>query len=65
MYLSLSPTKFRDMVKDKRMPQPREADDRLIWDIDDLDLAFKSLPQRGGNNQTFGARSGNSWDDYK
>ncbi len=63
IYLSLSPSKFRDMVQDGRMPQPREADSRLIWDVEELDAAFKALPRRGGDVLTFGA-NGDSWDDY-
>lgn len=65
VYLSLSPTKFREMVADGRMPQPREADTRLIWDIEELDSAFKALPRRGGEDRVFGKSSGNSWDDYE
>ena len=65
VYLSLSPTKFRQMVEDSRMPQPREADTRLIWDVEELDTAFKSLPRRGGDAGTFGSGGGDSWDDYE
>ena len=64
VYLSLSPSKFRDMVQDGRMPQPREADTRLIWDVEELDIAFKALPRRGGDLRTFGAANSDSWDDY-
>jgi excisionase family DNA binding protein len=65
VYLSLSPTKFREMVADGRMPQPRVADGRLIWDVQELDAAFKALPRRGGENSMFGAKLGDSWDDYE
>jgi hypothetical protein len=64
VYLSLSPTKFRAMVDDGRMPQPREADDRLIYDVEELDAAFKALPRRGGEDRVFGKAAGSSWDDY-
>ena len=65
VYLSLSPTKFRNMVADGRMPQPRVADSRLIWDIEELDLAFKSLPRRGDEGATTGGGSGDSWEDFQ
>jgi hypothetical protein len=43
VYPSLSPTFFRKLVEDKRMPRPRR-----VWDMDELDLAFKALPREGG-----------------
>jgi excisionase family DNA binding protein len=62
VYLSLSPTKFRQMVADGRMPQPRMVDGRLIYDIEDLDAAFKELPRRGDAAAEFDR--GDSWHDY-
>ncbi len=53
------------MVDDGRMPQPRVADDRIIYDVEELDAAFKTLPRRGGEDQVFGGNSSNSWDDYE
>jgi excisionase family DNA binding protein len=64
VYLSLSPSKFRSMVDDKRMPQPRVADGRNIWDVEELDVAFKCLPRKGGEEATFGGSGGDSWDDF-
>lgn len=45
VYLSLSPTTFRGLVKNGDMPRPRIIGARRIWDIDELDLAFKALPK--------------------
>jgi hypothetical protein len=47
IYVSLGATKFRELVKDGRMPKPRLIDGRRVWDVDDLDAAFKSLPVDG------------------
>ena len=34
-----------------RMPRPRLADGRRIWDVEELDLAFKALPREGGDDR--------------
>lgn len=47
VYLSLSPSFFRSLVKDGDMPRPRVIGTRRIWDVDDLDAAFKALPREG------------------
>ena len=57
VYLSFSPSFFRKLVADRRMPRPRLADGRRIWDVEELDLAFKSLPREGGEI--------NPWDELK
>lgn len=48
-YVGVSPSKFDEMVKDGRMPQPREIDGRVVWDRLELDLAFSALPHRGAH----------------
>ena len=66
VYLSLSPSFFRKLVQEKRMPRPRLADGRRIWDVDELDLAFKALPREGGEGEAiFADGKGNSWADFK
>ena len=30
------------------MPRPRLLNGRRVWDIDEIDAAFKSLPRDGG-----------------
>lgn len=57
-YLGLGETKFHEMVADGRMPRPRIADGKRLWDVDELDVAFKNLPREGGE------RPASSWDDY-
>ena len=39
-YVGVSPSKFDQLVADGRMPQPKQIDGRLVWDIRALDLAF-------------------------
>jgi len=50
-YLSLSLTKFREMVKREEMPKPRIAGRCIIWDVEELDAAFRELPREGEVNQ--------------
>lgn len=57
LYVGLGVTKFGALVKDRRMPPPRIIDGRRIWDVDDLDAAFKEFPYEGGEPKH------NSWDD--
>jgi predicted DNA-binding transcriptional regulator AlpA len=44
MYLGISPSKFDEMVADRRAPQPRLIDNRKVWDIHELDASFDELP---------------------
>ena len=60
IYIGLGASKFSELVKDGRMPRPRVIDSRRIWDVDDIDAAFKALPIEGEANDS--ARP-NSWDD--
>lgn len=46
-YVGISPTKFDAMVDDGRMPKPKRADGRKLWDVRALDLAFDGLPDDG------------------
>ena len=43
--IGVSASKFRTPVKDGRMPLPRRIDGRTVWDVDELRVAFKALPQ--------------------
>ncbi len=65
IYLSLSPSFFRRLVDRGVMPRPRVAGGRRIWDVEELDLAFKALPREGGDEALFGGEGGNSWADYQ
>lgn len=55
-YIRCSQTKFDEMVKDGRMPQPRQIDRARIWDIRELDHYFELLPQAG-------IEEPNEWDE--
>jgi predicted DNA-binding transcriptional regulator AlpA len=55
--IGVSASKFRALVKDKRMPSPRRLDGRNIWDVDELRAAFKALPHEGEREMS------NSWAD--
>ena len=66
VYLSLSPSFFRQLVEQKLMPRPRLAGGRRIWDVEELDLAFKALPREGGDTEPiFVAGQADSWVDFK
>ena len=66
VYLSLSPSFFRKLVSEGRMPRPRIAGGRRIWDVDELDLAFKGLPREGGEvDPIFTSGEADSWADFK
>ena len=66
VYLSLSPSFFRKLVGDGRMPRPRVIGERRIWDVEELDLAFKALPREGGDGEpVFETDEADSWADYK
>jgi predicted DNA-binding transcriptional regulator AlpA len=55
-YIGVSPSKFDEMVKDGRMPQPKRIDGRCVWHIRQLDLAFERLPGGADDDR-------NEWDD--
>jgi len=48
-YVSLSPTKFADLVRAGRAPRPRQIDRRKAWDIRELDRFVDALPYEGGD----------------
>lgn len=47
LYVGLGATKFGELVKAGVMPKPRRIGSSRLWDIDDLDAAFKALPLEG------------------
>ena len=65
IYLSLSPSFFRKLVEQGRMPRPRLIDDHRVWDVEELDLAFKALPREGGEHKPIFDASGDSWADFE
>jgi predicted DNA-binding transcriptional regulator AlpA len=40
VYVGVSPTKFDQMVADKRMPPPKSIDGCAIWDLWEVDLVL-------------------------
>jgi hypothetical protein len=62
VYLSLSPTMFRSLVKAGEMPRPRIIHGRRVYDIDDLDLAFKTFPKEDSPG---GCRELDTWADVR
>lgn len=48
-YIGVGPTLFDEMVDDGRMPKPKRANSRVIWDRIALDAAFSDLPGEDGN----------------
>lgn len=65
VYISLSPSFFRRLVQQGVMPRPRVAGRRRIWDIEELDAAFRTLPREGDDEAIFGYDSRDSWADYE
>lgn len=54
--IGVSAAFFDRLVKDGRMPQPREVDGRVLWDSEELRAAWRALPRRG-------ERLANPWDE--
>ena len=51
VYLSLSPSFFRQLVEANKMPRPRLVEKRRVFDIEDLDAALKAFPREGGDQE--------------
>jgi len=49
-YVGVSMSKFDLLVKDGRMPRPREIDGCRVWDRLALDAAFDDLPDSAAAN---------------
>jgi hypothetical protein len=45
-YVRVGTTLFDEMVADGRMPPPRIANGKTIWDQEEVYAAFKALPHR-------------------
>jgi predicted DNA-binding transcriptional regulator AlpA len=53
-YVGISSTLFDELVKDGRMPKPKQINTRVLWDLFDLNEAFDALPNQLERNP---------WDD--
>lgn len=56
-YIGVSPSKFDEMIKDQRMPGPVHIDNRKVWDVREIDLAFDELPRDD-------AEKDRSWEEF-
>ena len=54
--IGVSATFFDRLVKDGRMPAPRDVDGRVLWDSDEVRSAWRAIPRRGQ------AEARNPWD---
>lgn len=59
-YVGVSPSMFDLMVKDERMPKPRKAGARVLWDRDELTAYFRALRRDGEETVP-----GNSFSDWQ
>jgi len=49
-WVGVSPSLFDQMVKDGRMPAPKQVNSRNVWIRTALDLALQSLPDKQAAN---------------
>lgn len=45
-YVGISPSLFDQMVAHGRMPSPKMINSRRVWDRQELDVAFDTLPRK-------------------
>jgi predicted DNA-binding transcriptional regulator AlpA len=62
VYVGVSPSYFDGLVEQRIMPQPRLLGSRIVWDIDELDLAFQRLPRKG---EALPKLTADSWRDFR
>lgn len=43
-FIDVSPSKFDELVKDGRMPKPKQIDARRVWSRISIEKAFANLP---------------------
>lgn len=53
MYIGVGATKFDELVNDGRMPKPKRVDNRKVWDVRKLDVAFEALPDEDSGGSTW------------
>jgi predicted DNA-binding transcriptional regulator AlpA len=62
-YVSVSPTKFDEMVRNGSMPKPKRLSGRRkAWDVRGLDAAIDNLPDAANDNNN---NDNTSWDDFR
>lgn len=57
--IGVSATTFDSLVVQRLMPTPRLINSRKVWDVDELRVAFKSLPKDGDPS-----KGTDSWADF-
>jgi predicted DNA-binding transcriptional regulator AlpA len=58
-YIGVGTSMFYALVKSSRMPAPRMIGACRVWDVEELDAAFKSLPVEGEHQEI------NTWADLE
>lgn len=54
IYVGIGTTLFQDLMAAGLMPRPRLARGRKVWDVDELDAAFRALPRDGEHSNVEG-----------
>ena len=49
LYLAISPSKFDELVKDRRVKRPRLIDTKQVWDIFELDMDHQEIDRIQSN----------------
>ncbi|MBX4901632.1 hypothetical protein HJA83_09825 [Rhizobium bangladeshense] len=67
-FIGISPSTFDKMVAAGKMPSPRQiSDDRLVYDVSEVEAAFRKIPHRGDQLESDAvdatSTSSNPWDD--
>jgi predicted DNA-binding transcriptional regulator AlpA len=57
LYIGVGTSTFRTLVQQNKMPKPRAINSCKVWDVEELDAAFKSLPIEGERQEI------NTWTD--
>lgn len=62
--IGISLRRFHDLVADGTLPRPRLIGGCLVWDVEELWVAFKACPHdREEPPQPQGVEIGEGWDD--
>jgi predicted DNA-binding transcriptional regulator AlpA len=49
-WVGMSPSKFDQLVKEGRLPQPKTIDGIVVWDRHLLDTVMELLPDKGSSS---------------
>lgn len=62
--VGISATLFDRLVHDGRMPDARVIEGRLVWDVSEVEQAFRALPHRSEPAKPLdgGGKGDNPWD---